>query len=84
MLLLVNQILPEATQHRYTELIHKRQAETLTDAEYTELLELSARDEAIQAERLAALSDLAQLRQISLAQLMHELGITHPNGTELS
>lgn len=84
LLLLINESLPEAAQHRYTELIHKRQAETLTDAEYTELLELSARDEAIQAKRLTALTDLAHLRHISLAQLMHELGITLPHATELS
>jgi hypothetical protein len=59
----------------YQVLLEKREAETLTDDEYSSLIELSQRIESIGAERLEALATLAQLRQTSLLELMKTLGI---------
>lgn len=81
LLLTINRGVPEADQHRYDELLAKRQAETLTPDEYTELLRRSDEIERLHAERLAALARLAQLRQTTLAHLMHDLGIApRPHG----
>lgn len=81
LLLAINQGVSEADQHRYGELLAKRQAETLTPDEYTELLRRSDEIERLHAERMAALARLAQLRQTTLAHLMVDLGITpQPNG----
>jgi hypothetical protein len=60
---------------RYNELFGKRQAETLTPAEYTELLTLTNQVEQREAERVSALAELAKLRQISLSELMTALSI---------
>ncbi len=78
LLLKINQGLSQPAQHRYDELIAKRQAETLTPDEYAELLRLSDQTEHMNAERLAALAALAQLRQTTLPHLMRDLGIEDP------
>lgn len=75
LLLKINQGLSEPIQQRYAELRAKRQAETLTPEEHAELLQLSDQDEQMNAERVAALATLAQLRQTTLPQLMHDLEI---------
>lgn len=75
LLLKINQGLPPATQQRYQQLIEQRQAETLTESEYQELLELTEVVEAQQAQRLKDLAQLAQLRQTSLSALVEQLGI---------
>jgi hypothetical protein len=69
----INQSIPPKLQERYDGLITKRRADTLTDDEYQELLELSDRIEAIDVKRLGYLSELAQLRQTSLTALIQEL-----------
>jgi hypothetical protein len=56
-------------------LIVKRDARTLNSVEYTELLQLTDRVEQAEVERLSALIELAQFRQISLDQLLHDLGL---------
>jgi preprotein translocase subunit SecA len=71
----INQGLPAHTQHRYDELRAKLRAETLTSAEHQEFLELVDLVEQADAERLQHLITLAQLRQVSLPTLMHQLGI---------
>ena len=71
----INQALPANDQRRYDALITKRQDETLTSAEHDELLCLADRQEAHDADRLAALSDLARLRGLSLTALMVSLDI---------
>lgn len=71
----INQGLPHEAEKRYRELIAARQAETLTSAEMEELMSLTDRAEKIQAERVRYLADLAQLRGVSLTELMAELGI---------
>jgi hypothetical protein len=79
LLLKINQGLSEPAQQHSSELIAKRQAETLTPDEHAELLRLSDQAEQMNAERIAALAALAQLRQTTLPHLMHDFGLgEHP------
>ncbi len=71
----INQGLPPDLQQRYDELTARRQAETMTPAEHRELLALIDRIERADAERVQALTELAQRRGIPVARLMAELGI---------
>ena len=71
----INQGLAQETQQRYNELVAKRQAEMLTDAEYQELLALIDSIEQADAERVQALTKLAQLRNMSVKALMETLNI---------
>ena len=71
----INRGLPAESEERYRELIAKRQAEALTPATLEELKRLTDQAEKLQAERIAHLVSLAQLRAVSLADLMTELGI---------
>ena len=74
----INQGLPLDVQHRYDDLTAKRRAETLTPEEHRELLALIDRVEQADAERVQALSELAQRRNVSVTALMTELGIRPP------
>ena len=74
----INQGIPADLHQLYQALTDKRDAETLTDEEYEELLQLSDRIEQITAQRLEALVNLATLRQVPLPQLMDDLGIQSP------
>jgi hypothetical protein len=76
LLLRINRGLPEDRWQRYEELIGKRRAETLTAAELAELQGCTDEAEQCEADRLAALAQLAQLRQTTLSQLMASLGIS--------
>jgi hypothetical protein len=78
LLVRINTPILSTVQQRYDTLIAKRRAETLTPAEQQELIDLTDQIEQHDAERLQALAELAQLRQTSVAQLMHTLGITPP------
>ena len=60
-------------QQRLNELRDKLEAEMLTEAERTELLELIERVEAADVERAEALLAMAQKRGISARQLMEDL-----------
>ncbi|HKI20354.1 MAG TPA: hypothetical protein VKA15_20870 [Isosphaeraceae bacterium] len=71
----INEGLPDLLQHRYHELISRRQGETLTTDEHDELLRLTDQVERLEGDRLAALADLANERGVSLSALMAELGI---------
>jgi len=75
----INQGLPPEVQHRYDELVVKRQEETLTSEEHQELLALIDCIERADAERAQALTGLAQLRHISVMELMDQLGIRPPD-----
>jgi hypothetical protein len=75
LLLEINQGIPAELYQSYQALRAKRDDETLTDDEYTKLIELSNQMEMLSAKRLAALAQLADIRQISLLQLMDDLGI---------
>jgi hypothetical protein len=78
LLLRINQGIPAETQRRFDELVTKRQAETITSDELQELIELTDQIEQRDSECLAALIELARLRQITLDDLMDTLGIQLP------
>jgi hypothetical protein len=79
LLLQINQSVPTDLHQHYHTLAEKRDATTLTDAEYKELLQLSDQIEQLTAQRLEALINLATLRQTPLLQLMNDLGIQSPS-----
>lgn len=74
----INQGLPAATQQRFDLLTAKRRAETLTEEEYEELLQLVDEIELRDAKRVEYLAELAQLRNLSLRTLMQQLDIRPP------
>jgi hypothetical protein len=74
----INQNRPNNIQTDYDELIAKRQAETLTNDEYQQLLQLTDKIEQFEATRMESIAELAQLHQTSLTQLMKELNIQAP------
>jgi len=71
----INRVFPTDDQLRYDALVAKRRDEALAPDEYDELLRLSDRYEVHDAARIAALSELAQLRGVPLNDLMTSLGI---------
>ena len=75
----ISQTLPEATKGRLQTLIAKRETEDLSAAEYKELIMLTDQLEVLQADRLAALADLAQLRGTTLSSVMEQLGMHFPD-----
>jgi hypothetical protein len=79
LLLKINQGIPSDLRTSYQILREKREAETLDDQEYESLIQLSNQIEQMGAQRLEALANLAQLRQVSLLDLMETLGIQPVN-----
>jgi hypothetical protein len=75
LLLLINRPIPAELQQRYDLLLAKRQTETLLPNEYDDLLRLTEQIETLEAQRVAALAELARLRGTSLRALMTRLGI---------
>lgn len=71
----INQGIDPELRTQYQTLRAKKEAETLTDAEYNTLIQLSNTIEQFGAQRLEALANLAQLRACSLSELMVSLGI---------
>jgi len=71
--------LPREVESRYQALAKKRDAESLTPSEYQELLRLSDRVERFEVQRLEALTQLAQLRGLSLKSLIKALGLQSPS-----
>ena len=78
LLLQINRGIPESQQDRYSELIAKRRAESLTPHEHAELIRLGNGVERMEARRLQALIALAALRKTTLTALMNDLGIKAP------
>ena len=74
----INQGLPEEVQHRYNELQAKLQDEATAPEEHQELLQLIDVVEQADADRLEDLVELAQLRGVSLTDLMTQLGLRSP------
>ncbi len=74
----INQGPLQAVQERFALLNARRQAETLTAAEHQELLGLIDQVEQADAQRLQYLIELAQIRELSLDELMGQLGIQPP------
>jgi len=81
-LLRISQRLPIKLQQRYDELIAKRDAETLTAEEPAELLQLSQQAEAVDVLRIEALTKLAQLRGVTLSDVLRQLKIDPPIGSD--
>lgn len=75
----INQGLSPELQQRYDELSDKRVAETLSSDEHREMLELIDRVEHSDAERIRALTSLAQLRDLTIPELMDQLDIRSPS-----
>jgi len=75
----INEGLPTELRERLNLLRAKREDESITDAEYEELTQLTDRAEELHAERLAALVQLATLRGVGLPALMNQLGIHFPD-----
>ena len=71
----INQAIPATLQEQYQRLRTKREEESLTSQEHSQLIELNKQIEQLSAERLEALATLAQLRQVSLSELMSQLGL---------
>jgi hypothetical protein len=71
----INQGLPPAVLQQYHALRAKLEDETLTPSEHAELLELTDRVENMEAQRVTYLAQLASSRQISISELMQQLGI---------
>jgi hypothetical protein len=75
LLLQINRTLDQARQERFGVLMEKRRAEDLTAEEHRELLVLTEQTEALQAQRMRALAELAEIRAVPLRQVMQDLGI---------
>ncbi len=78
LLMKINDGIPDAIQRRYNELIAKRNKRTLTDEEYTELLQLTDQVELLDAKRFEYLTELARIQKKPLMLLMDELKIKPP------
>ena len=74
----INQDLSTELQRRFDELVAKRQAEAITPDELRELVQITDQIEQRDAQRLAALDELARLRRMPLSELMDALGIQPP------
>jgi len=75
LLLVINEGLPIALTDRARSLLEKRDDGTLTPGENDELIELAEEVERRGVDRLAALTELAELRGVSLPELMRSLGV---------
>jgi hypothetical protein len=71
----INISLPPATGEQYQHLIAKRQAETLTPDEHSQLIALGQQLETLNVKRIQALIQLADRRNQPLPDLMQSLGI---------
>ena len=78
LLLEINQGISSELQQRFKELVAKRQSETITPDELHELIQITNQIEQRDAQRLAALDELASLRRMTLPELMDTLGIQPP------
>lgn len=73
-------ILSKKKAQRYQELVEKLEFESITDDEHAEFMRLANQEEKLRNQRVKYLIELAQLRAVSLPQLMTDLGLkTAPN-----
>ena len=73
--LIINQSLPTDQQKRIEELTEKMEFESITEAEHAELLQLTDAMENAQVKRLKAVAELAKVRNVSLSEMMRQLGL---------
>ncbi len=74
----INRGIPADLSDHYEILADKRDDETLTEAEHTELLAIGNQIEKIGVQRLEALVKLAELKQVPLLQLLADLEVQIP------
>lgn len=79
LLLKINHPAPEELHRRYNDLLARRDAGALTPEEQEELLQLTDQVELLEAERIRCLIELARLRQVSLNEVMGQLGFQPPH-----
>jgi hypothetical protein len=75
----VTNCIPVELQTRFSELVKKRQATTINELELQELCDLNDRIELLEAARIQDLAQLAQLRSVSLPELMKKLKLKPVN-----
>lgn len=72
----INQaVLPKGQTERYVSLHLKLEAETISESEYQEFMDLVAKEELLRNERVKYMIELSQLRGVSLPQVMNSLGL---------
>ncbi len=71
----INQPMALDIRQQYDDLIAKRRASSLTKKEHEELLRLTNEVEKSDAERVHCLVELARIRNLSIDDLMNQLGI---------
>jgi hypothetical protein len=74
----INRGLTQTQWSRYYALVAKRQADSLSEDEYAELTAASNRIEELNTRRMECLAELARLRNITLPELLGQLGIATP------
>lgn len=74
----INKSLSIEQIERFRTLYQKQKGNTLTEQEYSELVSLLDKIEKLNLSRLKHLTALAQLRHISVRELMTQLGISNP------
>lgn len=72
----INHSLSAIDWQRYCQLLTQRDAVALSDSEHTELIALSDQIEAMNVDRIQALTELAKIRQTTVRTLITELGLT--------
>jgi hypothetical protein len=75
LLLKINIGLSDTEQLLFNHLIEKRDAETITNEAFEQLVELTDKSEALNVQRMKALVELSKLRGVTLSQLMADLNI---------
>lgn len=71
----VNLNIPTQTWDLYLQLKAKRQSKTATEAELSDLQAITEQVEIANAQRIAVLAELAQIRNVSIRVLMEQLGL---------
>lgn len=70
-----NTVLNAAKTERYQVLVEKLELGTMTDGEHTELDILANQEEKLRNQRVKYMVELAQLRAVTLPQIMESLGL---------
>jgi len=79
--MVINKTFPKKLETRYQELSQKMNFGKISEKEHQDLLKIVKKKEQQDVERLGALIKLSQIREVTLDELMDELGIkpTHVN-----
>lgn len=78
----INTSLPEETWTRYQALLDLEREGSLSPEQRDEMLRIGDELESQNADRIEAVTDLALLRNVSLRQMMHDLGVQGPRDAE--